>query len=239
MKISSWSFPFVLSLVFSLVLAGVAMAISDSEDPVGSQQAVWVNDTLPQSRQASRQQIDAGLSTFAVQHHVAVARLRPDSERPGSVRTLYVADSATGEIAPRAAFSRSTDQDVLPLSSDPQSDPRAFYYIFGSQDESAALAAFFREHGYATQQFPPFLSRTRLTYVLGGFLTPLVLLVVIFVMMSVVAMALMSVREFAIARLHGQGRIRLLGGVLARAPARFPCWPGAQRLGCHCHSVCV
>lgn len=99
----------------------------------------------------------------------------------------------------------------------PLESARAFYHIYGDGDQAIALEQFFKQRGYVVQEFPPFLSPDSLFYAMGYYLAPLIGLVLIFTVVAVVAMALLSAREFGVLRLHGHGRAGIFLKVLSGA----------------------
>lgn len=207
-KWNRWALPPILAVIFGLLLAGIAMSVLDAEQPVGASRTVWVNGTKDGVTPFSRAQVDEALGRFAVENDVAVARERANPQRVGLSRDLYVTEPPSGARVPRTTFNPAVEQRVDGLGSDPINEVRAFYSVFG--DDGGELNALFAEHGYVVQDVPPFWSMHNLVYVLGGFVAPIVALMVLFLGALTLALALQSARPFAVARLNGHGRLHIV-----------------------------
>lgn len=185
---------------------------------------VWVNSSTEEAELARTVEAVEG---FAEETGVSVALETPDLHDPGSVRHLYLAPGAPGAVAADwldsgyPSFGHAPRTEVHPFGELEQSDPRGFYQVFGSQEDTAAFEEAIAEVGLhdtfgETAQELRWFDLFRI----DGDLSTALFIVVLFAVTVTASGVLLNARSYGVLRLQGYSYGRILGRDLAQL-ARF------------------
>ncbi|MBB6120280.1 hypothetical protein [Nocardiopsis algeriensis] len=176
--------------------------------------SVWV--TANQGIADTPQIIDK-VEEFTADNNVSVAYEVPDLRDPGNIRHLYL--SPGSPESPEHAwledgypsFGHSMRTEVHPFTDLDHEDPRGFYNVFGSEEESSAFEAALSEIGLH-DTFSASSTELRWTdfFVYSGNMNTALLIALLMGVTAVGSGVLLNAKNYAVLRLQGHGFTRIL-----------------------------